>query len=117
VPTNKGMRSLLDKDIVFLRQAPDLEMEGSAFVSPAFLERPGVEVILKSAGFRDLAPEAILNARIARLSTEPADDELTRLWEAALEVPQPTGLKLMKARATASSFPPRTTASARRFGP
>jgi superfamily II DNA or RNA helicase len=96
VPTNKGMRSLLDKDIVFLRQAPDLEMEGSAFVSPAFLERPGVEVILKSAGFRDLDPEAILNARIARLSTEPADDELTRLWEAALEVPQPTGLKLMK---------------------
>lgn len=98
VPTNRGMHSLIEKDVVFLRQAPDLDIEGASFVEPAFLARPGVEEILRLAGFRDLDPEAILNARIARLSDQPGDEELTRLWEAALAVPVPTGLKLMRAR-------------------
>ncbi|GAA1251805.1 hypothetical protein GCM10009609_13950 [Pseudonocardia aurantiaca] len=98
VPTNDGMRSLLDKDVVFLRQAPDLEIDGASFVEPTFLTRPGVEDILRAAGFRDLDPEAILNARIARLSDRPGDEELTRLWDAALDVPVAIGLKLMRAQ-------------------
>lgn len=98
IPTTDGMRSLLDKDVVFLRGTPDLEFEGTSFVDPAFLQRPGVEKILKAAGFRDLDPEAILNARIARLTDRSDGEELTRLWEATLEVTPAAGLKLMKAR-------------------
>lgn len=97
VPTNAGMRSLIDKDVVFLRRAPDLEIEGACFVEPAFVGRPEVERILQAAGFRDLDPQAILNARIARLSDQPGDEEMTRLWDAALDVPVSIGLKLMRA--------------------
>lgn len=96
IPTSQGIRSLTDKDTVFLRQAPDLEIEGASFVEPTFLGRPGVEEILRTAGFRDLDPVAILNARIARLSDQPGDEELTCLWDAALNVPVPTGRELMR---------------------
>jgi len=97
VPTNNGMRSLVDKDVVFLRRAPDLEIEDAAFVEPGFLARPGVEEILRAAGFRDMDPGAILNARLARLPDQPGDEELTLLWETVLDVPVATGLTLMRA--------------------
>lgn len=96
VPTSDGVRSLIDRNVVFLRQAPDLEVEGACFVEPAFLARQGVEEILRAAGFRDLDSEAILNARIAQLPEHPGNDELTRLWDAALDVPVSLGIKLMR---------------------
>jgi hypothetical protein len=95
--TNDGMHSLVDKDVVFLRRAPDVEIEGASFVEPRLLARPRVEEILRAAGFRDLDPAAILNARMARLSNQPGNEELIRLWDAALDVPVPIGLELMKA--------------------
>lgn len=97
VPTNNGIRSLVDKDIVFLRRAPDLEIEDASFVVPEVLVRPGVEVILRAAGFRDMDPGAVLNARLARLPDQPSNEELTLLWETVLDVPVATGLVLMRA--------------------
>ena len=97
VPTNNGMRSLVDKDLVFLRRTPDLEIDDASFVKPDFLKRPGVEDILRAAGFRNMDPGAILNARLARLGDHPSDEELTLLWGSVLEVPITTGVKLMQA--------------------
>lgn len=107
IPTNTGMRSLLDKDIVFLRQAPGLEIEGSSFVDPTFLAQQGTESILKSAGFRDLDPEAILNARLARLSRQPDGEELAALWESALDVRHAVALRLMQAHSDRVLVPTR----------
>lgn len=86
IPTTGGLRSLSDNRVVFLRQADDIEVDGAVFVNPEFLRFPGVERILRDAGFRDLDPIAILRARIARL-TPGADVELqAKFWDAALDV-------------------------------
>ncbi|MET4899874.1 DEAD/DEAH box helicase family protein [Paenarthrobacter sp. CC6] len=101
IPTSAGMRSLAEKDVVFLHREADLEIEGAVFVDSKFLLEEGVERILRDRGFRDLDPEAILNARLATLPIEPGDDALTRLWDAVLSLPSPTAAKVMS-KSTAS---------------
>ncbi|MFE9963769.1 sacsin N-terminal ATP-binding-like domain-containing protein [Streptomyces sp. 900116325] len=87
VPTTSGMRSLKDGREVFLKRVDDVDVEGASFVHPAFLSIPGVERKLREkAGFRDLDPVAILQARLAKLSATSGDAELTRFWDAALDV-------------------------------
>jgi superfamily II DNA or RNA helicase len=95
VPTTDGMRALRDRKTVFLHQEEGVEIERAVFVDPDFLARPGVEKILREFGFRDLDPIAILNARLAKLSTEPDDEQLSKLWDAVLGVPVPVAAKAL----------------------
>lgn len=95
IPTSDGMRALADKDTVFLHREADLEIEGAVFVDSAFLAEEGVEILLRGRGFRDLDPEAILNARLVTLPVEPSDDDLVKLWDAVLSVAAPAAAKLM----------------------
>lgn len=95
IPTTDGMRSLKDRDRVFLHRAEDLDLEGSCFVDPAFLAVPGVEKKLGDKGFRDLDPVTMFEARMAKLSPESADDELPKFWEAADDVPMAQARRLM----------------------
>ena len=84
--TTGGMKSIGDKNLVFLHRAEDLEVEGAVFVLPEFLEYPDIEQVLRSSGFRDLDPIAILNARIARLSSESDPDFQIKFWDAVMDV-------------------------------
>ncbi len=86
IPTTDGMRSLHDRKIIFLNQEDDVEIEHAIFVEPDFLAQPNVDKILREFGFRDLDPLAILNARLAKLSPAPNDDQLEKIWEAVLGV-------------------------------
>lgn len=86
IPTSGGLRSLSDKNTVFLRQAEDLEIENAVFVTAEFLVHQEMERLLRDCGFRDLDPVAILNARIAKL-TPTADTTLqTKFWDSTLGV-------------------------------
>ncbi|MGO4228943.1 DEAD/DEAH box helicase family protein [Arthrobacter sp. YAF34] len=107
IPTSAGMRALIDRDIVFLHQEEDLEIEGAVFVDTAFLAQEGVEVLLRGRGFRDLDPEAILNARLATLPVEPHDDDLVKLWDAVLSVAAPAAAKLMGSSRASIKVPTR----------
>jgi superfamily II DNA or RNA helicase len=93
IPTTDGMRALADRDLVFISQETDIEIDGSMFVDPDFLARPGVEELLRQSGFRDLDPLAVLNARLAKLSSEGTDEELSKLWDAVMDVPIPVAVK------------------------
>ncbi len=97
IPTTDGMKSLDDKSMVFLEREEDLEIDGAEFVAPAFLAQPGVQKILQEAGFRKLDPEAILTARVEQLSESASDDELTRLWDAVLNVSVPVAVRVLTA--------------------
>ncbi|WP_210505497.1 sacsin N-terminal ATP-binding-like domain-containing protein [Naasia sp. SYSU D00057] len=106
IPTSDGVRSLNDKSLVFLRRAEDLEIEGAVFVDPEFLVYPGMDRMLREAGFRDLDPVAILNARIAQL-TGPTNPELqAKFWDAALEVSPRDASDVVKAHPHASVLVP-----------
>lgn len=107
IPTSEGMRALADKDVVFLHQEADLEIEGAVFVDAAFLAEEGIEMLLRGRGFRDLDPEAILNARLATLPVEPSDDDLVRLWDGALSVAVPAAAKLMASSRASVKVPTR----------
>ena len=107
IPTSAGMRALADKDLVFLCREPDLEIEGAVFVDERFLAEEGVEKLLRDRGFRDLDPEAILNARIATIPAEPGDDDLVKLWDAALSVAVPTASRVMTASKASIKVPTR----------
>ncbi|MEV4663308.1 DEAD/DEAH box helicase family protein [Micromonospora echinofusca] len=93
--TSDGMRALTDKNLVFLRQEEDVEIEGGVFVSPAFLKQPGVEDGLRKAGFRNLDPLAILNARLTMLSAASGDEEFSKVWDAVLELPAPRAVQAL----------------------
>ncbi|MEU8625934.1 DEAD/DEAH box helicase family protein [Streptomyces sp. NPDC048669] len=95
VPTTEGMRSLADRSVVFLHQEEGVEIEGAVFVSPDFLAQPGVDEGLRRVGFRDLDPRAILNARLAALSSTSGDEELTKLWDAVLGLPPREAAKVL----------------------
>jgi superfamily II DNA or RNA helicase len=105
IPTTDGMRALADRDVVFLSQETDIDIEGATFVVPEFLARPGVEQLLRQSGFRDLDPLAILNARIAKLSPEGSDEELTKLWDAVLDVAVPMAVKALASQASKVKVP------------
>ncbi|WP_410793463.1 sacsin N-terminal ATP-binding-like domain-containing protein [Kribbella sp. C-35] len=97
IPTTRGLRALADRAVVFLSQEVDIEIDGAAFVSPEFLQKKGVEDDLRKAGFGDLDPKAVLTARLARISTHGTDEELTRLWDAVLDVPVQVAVKVLGA--------------------
>lgn len=107
IPTSAGMRALTDKDIVFLHSEADLEIEGAVFVDTAFLAEDGVELLLRGRGFRDLDPEAILNARLATLPVQPSDGDLVKLWDAVLSVAAPAAAKLMSSSRASIKVPTR----------
>ncbi|NQX33298.1 sacsin N-terminal ATP-binding-like domain-containing protein [Herbiconiux sp. VKM Ac-2851] len=86
IPTSDGMKSLTDSNVVFLRREEGLDVDGAVFVDPAFLLEDQVEQLLVSRGFRNLDPEAILNARLAMLSSDPSGQDLEKLWDAAISV-------------------------------
>ena len=96
IPTSKGFRSLSEKNLVFLKQAEDLEIEGAVFVTPAFLAYPGTEKLLRGAGFRDLDPAAILNARIAQLTPGSDVNLQAKFWDAAIGVSQRDALDVIR---------------------
>ena len=99
IPTTGGLRALEDKDVVFLSREMDIEIEGAAFVDPDFLGRPGIEDLLRKEGFRDLDPLAVLNARLAKLPLTGTDEELTKLWDAVMDVPVSAAVKALGAHA------------------
>ncbi|GGM88366.1 hypothetical protein GCM10009721_11760 [Terrabacter tumescens] len=101
IPTSDGMRSLDDRSVVFLHQEEGLVVDGAVFVNPDFLAEDRVEALLRDRGFRDLDPEAILNARLAMLPVDPTDEDLETLWDAVLSVSIPVAVKTMT-KSTAS---------------
>lgn len=105
IPTTDGLRALTDKDVVFLSPETDIEIEGATFVDPDFLTRPGVEGLLRKAGFRDLDPLAVLNARLAKLSLEGTDEEMTKLWDAVMDVAVPVAANALGAHAVKVRVP------------
>ncbi|MBK3631454.1 DEAD/DEAH box helicase family protein [Streptomyces sp. MBT97] len=107
IPTTDGMRALEDWRTVFLHQVEGVEIEGAVFVSPGFLLQPGVDEGLRKAGFRDLDPLAILNARLAVLSASSGDDELTKLWDAVLGVSVPLAVKTLADHSATVKVPTR----------
>lgn len=107
IPTSDGLRSLADKDVVFLANEADLEVEGAVFVDPGFLAQAGVHAQLARAGFRGLDAQAILNARLARLSDEDDDEALTKLWDATLDLPTRAAVETLRAQAGKVRVPTR----------
>jgi superfamily II DNA or RNA helicase len=96
IPTSGGLKALADRSVVFLEREDDIEIEGSAFVDPVFLAQPGIEKVLRDSGFRNLDPIAVLTARLAGLSPEPGDEELSNFWESVLSVPAAAALDVIK---------------------
>ncbi|WP_245685066.1 DEAD/DEAH box helicase [Streptomyces exfoliatus] len=107
VPTTDGMRSLSDRSVVFLHQEEGIEIEGAVFVSPSFLAQPGVDEGLRRMGFRDLDPRAILNARLAMLSSSSGDDDLSKLWDAVLGLSPREAIKALAGHASTVKVPTR----------
>ena len=96
IPTNRGMRSLRQHRIVFLHRDDDLDVDDAAFVSGPFLAQEGIEAILRKEGFRDPDPEAVLRARLARLEGDQRDENLTKLWDAVLDVPHKQAARILE---------------------
>lgn len=104
--TSDGLRTLGDKSLVFLQRAEDLEIEGAVFVSHDFLIYPDVEKILRGAGFRDLDPIAILNARVARLTATADVDLQAKFWDAVIGVSQREAIDVVRAHPQAAVLVP-----------
>lgn len=107
IPTSAGMRSLNDRHVVFLHGEEGLVVEGAALVDPRFLAQDAVEGLLRSRGFRDLDPQAILNARLATLPTVPNDEDLQTLWDAAVAVSARDAAKAMSESTASVKVPTR----------
>lgn len=105
IPTSAGMRAIADKDVVFLANEDDLQVEGGVFVDPKFLAQQGVRERLGRAGFRGLDAQAILNARLARLTPESDGDALAGLWDAVLDLPTRSAVESLKAHAARVKVP------------
>ncbi|MEU5154806.1 hypothetical protein [Glycomyces sp. NPDC021274] len=95
IPTTEGMRSMSDRNSVFLESNEDLRIEGACFVLPEFLALNGVEAKLKDAGFGNLDATSILRARLAQLHSGSDDESHARLWDAALDVPPSQAVQVM----------------------
>jgi superfamily II DNA or RNA helicase len=102
LPTTAGIRTLSDKNVVFLRQEEGVTIEGAVFVDPRLLALRGVEKLLQEAGFRDLDPIAILRARIANLSSNSESDELAKFWDAVLGVSVRDALDVLRSNPRAA---------------
>lgn len=106
IPTTEGPRALEDRALVFLSKVDDLDIEGAIFVDPAFLAYPDMERVLRSAGFRDLDPIAILHARLAKLTTDAGPEQQERFWDSALSVSTRDALNAIRAMPTAQVLVP-----------
>jgi len=107
IPTSDGLRTLRDRNTVFLHQEDDIAIEHAVFVAPDYLAQPGVDKILREFRFRDLDPLAILNARLAKLSATPDDEQLSKVWDAVLSVPVAQAAKVLAEQATTVKVPTR----------
>ncbi|WP_174526739.1 DEAD/DEAH box helicase [Micromonospora maritima] len=107
IPTTGGLRALSDSTEVFLRREEGVEFERSVFVLPGFLSQPGVEGLLRQAGFRDLDPLAILNARIAQLPATAGDREYTELWNSVTALPVNVAAKTLEGHSDTVKVPTR----------
>lgn len=105
IMTTDGLRAITDKDVVFLHQEVELELDGAVFVDPAFLAQSGVEAMLREVGFRPMDPETILNARVAVLPTDPGNEDLEGIWDAVLDVPVPIAAKILARHRTKIRVP------------
>ncbi|WP_239155597.1 DEAD/DEAH box helicase [Amycolatopsis sp. FDAARGOS 1241] len=106
IPTTDGMRALRERNVIFLHQDDDIGFEQAIFVDPDFLAQSGVEKSLRDLGFRDLDPVAVLNARLARLSTTtPNDEQLSKVWDAVLDVPVQLAVKALTAHPATVQVP------------
>ncbi len=97
IPTTDGMRPLTDRNVVFLSREADLEVDGAVFVDTAFLAEKDVERLLRDRGFRNLDPQAILNARLATLSVTAGDEAYTKVWDAVLDLSVHEAVKTIRA--------------------
>ncbi|MFI0463224.1 sacsin N-terminal ATP-binding-like domain-containing protein [Saccharopolyspora sp. 5N102] len=87
IPTTDGLKSLEDRSEVFLERVDGVNIEGASFVVPEFLEIPGTKRNLRErAGFRDLDPIAILQARLEKLSPASETEEHEKFWDAVMDV-------------------------------
>ncbi|MEV8240351.1 helicase-related protein [Microbacterium testaceum] len=86
IPTSSGFKAMKDKDLVFLHQLEDLEIESAVFVAADFLSHAEMGKLLRESGFRDLDPIAILNARVAALAPNADTSLQAKFWDAALGV-------------------------------
>lgn len=107
IPTTAGLRALADRNVVFINQEEGVEIEGAVFVAADFLAQPGVDKALRDAGFRDLDPLAILNARLANVSASPGDEQFTKLWDAVLGLPVDRAAKVLSEHPTVVKVPTR----------
>lgn len=107
VPTSAGMRALGDRSTVFLHRVEDLTIDNAVFVDAAFLRERGIEEMLRQRGFRDLDPEAILNARLAVLPSDPSAEDLEKVWDAALSVAPQSAARVLSGSATPLKVPTR----------
>ncbi len=106
IPTTDGLRALVDRSLVFLSKIDDLEIESAVFVRSEFLAYPDVERILRSAGFRDLDPIAILKARLANLTSDRAPEQQEKFWDAALGVSTRDAVDAVRATPSAQVLVP-----------
>lgn len=106
IPTNSGLRSIGERSQVFLAQTEDLEIEGAAFVTPDFLALPEIIRILRSIGFRDLDPVAILTARLARLTPSAGPELQEKFWESVLDVRTQDAIAAIRANPRAAVHVP-----------
>ncbi|MEU1734355.1 DEAD/DEAH box helicase family protein [Streptosporangium sp. NPDC020145] len=100
IPTTRGMCSLKDRSNVFMRRIDDVDIEGASFITADFLAIPGIDKNLRDQGFRDLDPLAILRARLNNLSLTSDDEDLTKFWEAVLNVSASDAEKMVSSKET-----------------
>ncbi|WP_190818847.1 DEAD/DEAH box helicase [Saccharopolyspora pogona] len=87
IPTTGGLKTLGDRSEVFLKRVDDVNIEGASFVAPEFLAIPGIERKLRQrAGFMDLDPIAIFQARLEKLSSAAEPEDHERFWDAVMDV-------------------------------
>ncbi|MFB4300402.1 sacsin N-terminal ATP-binding-like domain-containing protein [Actinomadura sp. NTSP31] len=95
IPTQSGICTLKDRNDVFLARVDDVDIEGARFVDAEFLAIPGIDKILRAQGFRDLDPLAILRARLNKLAQASGDEELSKFWDAVMNVPMPEAERMV----------------------
>lgn len=106
IPTTHGLRAMGDQSLVFLSQVDDLDIEGAMFVLPEFLDYEEMETLLRKAGFRDLDPVAILNARLAKLTNDAPTEMQSKFWEAVVGVSPRDARSVIQANSTARVLVP-----------
>ncbi|UGT42006.1 DEAD/DEAH box helicase family protein [Nocardia yamanashiensis] len=102
IPTTDGLRSLADRSMVFLEQEEDIDIDGAVFIAPWFLAQPKIKSLLLEAGFRNLDPVAILTARLISLSATSGEEELTRFWDAVVDVSVRDAIQVIRAHPRAA---------------